>query len=350
MRGKVIFWFDEVGQEHSHIVGGKCANLGAMIQMGMPVPPGFAISVKAYKRFVEETGTAPEVSRRIESLGKLEGIEQFDKASQTIRSLIESREIPKDLREEISLAYRALCAKMGISEVPVAVRSSGLVEDSASASYAGQFETFLNVKGEAEVLDKVKRVWSSAFTARAIAYRARKGIPIGEEMLSVGVLKMVNPRCAGIGFTVDPASGNTSKIIIEANWGLGEAVVSGAASVDRYAVNKDTLEIGERTIGNKEIQVVSKEKGTVTEEVPPDKRLISCMANEEIKEVARLAKLLEDHLGSPQDIEWAVDADLPFPQNVLLLQTRPVTGIVKKSTTDQILDLMLSRLTGGFTK
>ena len=347
MKEKVIFWFDEVGQEHGLIVGGKCANLGEMVRMGLRVPPGFAISVKAYERFCQETGAAPEISHYVESLGKLEGIEQFDEASRTIRTVIESKEMPEDLKKEISSAYQALCAKVGISDVPVAVRSSGVAEDSASASYAGQFETSLNVKGEAEVLDKVRRVWSSAFTARAIAYRARKGIPVGGEMLGVGVLKMVNPRCAGVSFSIDPASGDASKIVIEANWGLGEGVVSGAASVDRYVVNKDRLEIRERTIGNKEIQVVSKEKGTVVEEVPLDKRLISCMTDEEVLEVARLAKLLEDQLGSPQDIEWAIDADLPFPQNVLLLQTRPVTGVVKKSTTDQILDLMLSRLYRG---
>ncbi|MEW6375981.1 MAG: PEP/pyruvate-binding domain-containing protein [Thermodesulfobacteriota bacterium] len=345
MRGKVIFWFDEVGRESSQVVGGKCANLGAMIQMGMRVPPGFAISAEAYQWFIEDTGVALEISHYIESLGKIEGIKQLEETSRTIRTIIESKGIPEDLKEKISLAYRTLCAKVGIPDVPVAVRSSGLVEDSASASYAGQFETFLNVKGEVEVVDKVKKVWSSSFTTRAIGYRAKRGIPVGAEvLLGVGVLKMVNPRCAGIGFTIDPVSGSTSKIIIEANWGLGEGVVSGATQVDRYVVDKDTLEIKESTIGNKETRVVSKEKGTIIEEVAVDKRLISCMADEEVKEVSRLAKLLEEQLGSPQDIEWAIDNDLLFPQNVVLLQTRPVTAIVKKSATDKILDLMLSRL------
>jgi pyruvate,water dikinase len=335
---KLIFWFEEIGKEHNDTVGKKCANLGVMSQMGLPVPPGFAISIDLYKRFVQETGAIKEITRYVTSLGELkgQGIKVFDKVSQTIQGMIEGKEMPLGLKEAISSYYVELCKKVGIADVAVSVRSAG------TESRPGMFETYLNVKGTHEVLDKVKKVWASAYTARAIAFRVNKDLPVMGDELGVAVPKMVNACSAGISFTVDPITGDASKVIIESNWGLGEGVVSGVENVDRFVVDKESLEIKERAVGRKIKQVVNKVKGAEWEEVPLDKQSVPCLNDDEIKEVARLARLLEERLGSPQDIEWAIDSDFHFPQNVFLLQTRPAKVAVKKpeSIADHIIEMI----------
>ena len=337
---KLIYWFEEIGKEHNDIVGKKCANLGVMIQMGMPVPPGFAICIEAYKRFIEETGVAGEISGYVSSLGELkgEGVARFEEVGRNIRAMIENQILPESLKAEISSYYEQLCDRIGTPEIPVSVRSAG------TASRPGMFETYLNVRGKDEVLEKVKKVWASAFTPRAIAFRVNKGIPVDGDMLGVAVPKMINARAAGIGFTVDPVSGDSSKIVIEANWGLGEGVVSGVETVDRFVVDKQSLEIIERAVGKKVRQVVNKEKGAEWEDVPPDMQLVPCSSDEEIREIARLAKILEERLEQPQDMEWSIDPDFSFPRNVFLLQTRQAKVAVRKAetTSDQLVDKLVS--------
>ena len=337
---KLIFWFEEIGREHNDLVGKKCANLGVMTQMGLPVPPGFAISIDAYKNFIEETGVAKEIAGYVSSLGELKdaGIARFEEISQNTRSIIENAPMPESLKTEISSYYEQLCSRVGICEVPVSVRSAG------TASRPGMFETYLNVKGKGEVVDRVKKVWGSAFTSRAISFRVNKGIPIDCDILGVAIPKMINARAAGIGFTIDPISGESSKIVIEANWGLGEGVVSGAEAVDRFTVDKESLEITERALGKKLKQVVNMEKGAEWEDVPPEIQTVPCLGDDEIKEIAKLAKTLEEQLGEPQDLEWAIDPDFPSPNNVFLLQTRPAKAAVTKpkSASEQLADKIAS--------
>ena len=342
---KFIHWLEEVGAKDGLLVGNKCANLGEMIQLGMRVPPGFAISANGYNQFAENTGANQEILGYIKSQGKIEGIEKLDEASRMIRAMIEHKEVPDDLKAEIVSAYKTLCDKMGTANAPVAVRSSGLAEDSAGASFAGQFESYLNVKGEKELLEKVKIVWSSAFTARAISYRARKGLAIEGDSIGVAVLAMVNARASGISFTVDPVTGDSTKIIIEANWGLGEGVVSGAESVDGFVVNKEDLEVINTHIGRKTKCVVNMEQGAEWADVPAHMQGIACIGKEEIKEISQVAKSVEKSLGCPQDMEWAIDQNLSFPESVFFLQTRPATaqGKEPESTTDKMIDLMAKR-------
>lgn len=199
---KLIFWFEEIGKEHNDILGKKCANLGIMTQMGMPVPSGFAISIDAYKKFIKETGAAEEITGYVSSLGEVKELGQFEEVSRTVSTTIENGKIPKSIEEEINSYYQALCGQVGTVNVPVSVRSSGPV------SRPGMFDTYLNVRGEEEVLDKIKRVWSSAFSARAIAYRVSKGIPVDGDMLGVAVQKLVDACCSGIGLplTLLPAT------------------------------------------------------------------------------------------------------------------------------------------------
>jgi pyruvate,water dikinase len=339
--GKLIFWFDEIGQEHNDIVGKKCANLGEMTRMGLPVPPGFAISIALYRMFAEETGAIEEISQYVTSLGELKGknIAFFDEMSQHIRSIIEGKEVPEDIKKIVSLYYKELCNKVGIPDVAVSVRSAG------TESRPGMFETYLNVRGVEEVWDKVKKVWASAYTTRAIAFRVNKGLPVIGDELGIAVPKMVNAQSAGIGFTVDPVTGDASKVVIDANWGLGEGVVSGAESVDNFVVDKGTLETLNTIIGRKSKQVVNKEKGADWDDVPPEKQSIPCLSKDEIIAVAKLAILLEEQLGKPQDMEWAIDPDFPPPNNILLLQTRPAKVAATKpaSVTDRIIDLIAKR-------
>jgi pyruvate,water dikinase len=335
---KLIFWFEEIGREYNDIVGKKCANLGEMIRMGFPVPPGFAISIDMYRRFILETGAAEEMSYYIKGLGELKGkgITVFEEISQTMQGIIDGKEIPPAMKKGISSHYEKLCNVVGIPDVAVSVRSAG------TESRPGMFETYLNIRGVEEVLDKVKKVWASAYTTRAIAFRINKGMPVIGDEMGVAILKMVNACSAGISFTVDPITGDASKVIIESNWGLGEGVVSGEGSVDRFAVDKQTMEITERTVGKKMRWVVNKAKGATWEEVPLDKQFIPCLNDDEIKEIAKLAKALEERLGCLQDIEWAIDSDFRFPQNLFLLQTRPAKIAIRTeiSATDRIIDLM----------
>ncbi len=341
---KLIFWFKEIGKEHNDILGKKCANLGQMTRMGLAVPPGFAISIAMYQKFIHETGSADGMASYVRGLGELKGvgISVFEEMSRTLRSMIEAKEIPSSIREAIASYYTMLCNKTGIENVPVSVRSAG------TESRPGMFETYLNVRGIEEVIEKVKKVWASAYTARAVAFRINKGLPVLGDELGVAIPKMVNARASGITFTVDPVTADDSKIILEANWGLGEGVVSGAESVDGFVVDKESLEIVARHVGNKGKCVVYTKDGADWADVPAHMQSMPCISDEEIIEIAKVAKSAEKLLEGPQDMEWAVDQDLPFPESLFWLQTRPAKVAAKKkvSASSRIAELIAKKLGG----
>ena len=325
---KLILWFEELGKEDIPLVGGKNANLGEMLKAGIPVPPGFAITAHAYKRFIEETGIAEQIYKIIEeTVTDPNDPKQYEEASKRIRSLIESTPMPDYLAEAIKQAYRELCNRTNIVNISVAVRSSATAEDLPDASFAGQQETYLNVAGEDKLLEKTVKCWSSLFTPRAIFYRTQKGFRHEDVLISVGVQKMVNAKAAGVMFTINPVTGDRNQIVIEANWGLGESVVSGAVTPDYYAVDKNTMKIIEKKIAKKTVEYVKNpETGeTIHAEVPPERQEIPCLTDEEILRLAELGKKIEEHYGKAQDIEWAIDRDLPFPENVFIVQSRPET-------------------------
>lgn len=339
---KLIFWFEELGERHNDLVGKKCANLGEMVQLGLPVPPGFALSIDLFRKFIRETGAEEEMARYIEGLGELKdmGITQFEEISKTIRDFIMEKEMPSRVKEDISSHYHELCERVGIPDMPVSVRSAG------TESRPGMFETYLNVRGIEDVLEKVKKVWASAYTTRAVAFRINKGLPVLGDELGVAVPKMVNARASGITFTVDPITGDDSKIILEANWGLGEGVVSGAESVDGFVVEKADLEIAKRHVGRKTKCVVNTEDGADWADVPENMQGTPCVSDDEILEIARVARSVEKSLGCPQDMEWAVDQDLNFPESIFWLQTRPAKTAAKKmvSPAVHIADLIAKKL------
>jgi pyruvate,water dikinase len=338
---KRIFWLEELGKEYCEIVGKKCGNLGEMAKMGLPVPPGFALSVEAYKDFMIQTNAKQEIENYLGQLSEeFKDIQQFNQASTDIRQIVESKEMPNRIKDTILSFYDGLCRKYNCI-VAVSARSAGPV------SHPGQYETYLNVKGKADLLEKIKKVWASSFNPRSLAFRKRKGLPLETDPIGVAVLKMVNARVAGIVFTADPNTGDTSRMIIEANWGLGESVVGGEAMPDVYVLNKESLEIFEKKLGKKSRYVTCKELGVAEENCPADLSGVFCLTDEEAKDIGKLGILLEKHFGVPQDVEWAIDRDFEFPKNIMLLQTRPEVIAQKKAPVDQVVDLMLNLFSKG---
>jgi len=330
---ELILWFDNLRNTDVPIVGGKNASLGEMINARLPVPFGFAVTAFSYEKYISEKKIAEQIYNIIkETVTDPNDPKQYDVASKKIRELIEKTPMPKDTEKAIRAAYANLNKRFGLKETFVAVRSSATAEDLPDASFAGQQETYLNVKGPEDLLDKVVKCWSSLFTPRAIFYRNEKGFPHEKVFISVGVQKMVNSRAAGVMFTINPVTGNRDEIVIEGNYGLGETVVSGAVNPDDFVVDKNSLQIKERRIARKTIKYIrdSKTGKTVHLEVPEAEQKAVCIDDKEITALAELAKKIEKHYGKPMDIEWAIDQDLSFPENMMLVQARPETVFGQK--------------------
>ena len=324
----LVLWFETVRNTDVSIVGGKNASLGEMIDAGLPVPPGFAVTAYAYEKFIEETRISEKIYKVIkETVTDPNDPKQYDTASKRIRELIEKTTMPKEIETAVKAAYKELCKRLNLKDAFVAVRSSATAEDLPDASFAGQQETYLNVKGAEDLTNRVVECWSSLFTPRAIFYRNEKGFAHEKVFISVGVQKMVNSRAAGVMFTINPVTGNNDEIVIEGNYGLGESVVSGAVNPDDFVVDKKTMKITSRRISKKTIQYIRDPSTgkTVHLDVPEDKQKETCLNDEEIMKLAELAKLIGAHYGKAMDIEWAIDKDLSFPKNMFLVQARPET-------------------------
>jgi pyruvate,water dikinase len=333
-----IYGLEELGQDKNDLVGKKCANLGEMTNKGLRVPLGFALSLAAYKDFMSLTGAGEEIKHYLDTADHdFETIQQCNEASAHLRGIVESKELPREMREAIVAQYRELCGRCNAEDVAVATRSAGV------ASHPGQYETNLNVRGESDLIEKIIRVWSSTFNPLSLSVRKRVGLPMESDPIGVAVLKMVNARSAGVLFTADPNSGDTSRMIIEANWGLGESVVGGEAVPDVFILEKKSLGVIEKKLGSKGRYITCTELGVAEEEATSEKKTRFCLTDEEAKEIGRLGKILEEHFDGPQDTEWAIDDDLSFPNSVIFLQTRPEIIAQQKKPVDQVIDLMIDR-------
>jgi pyruvate,water dikinase len=325
---ELVIWFDNLRKTDVPLVGGKNANLGEMINAELPVPPGFAVTAYSYEKFIKDMHIAEKIYEIInETVTDKNNPKQYDAASKRIRKLIEKTSVPKEIENAVKSAYKELNKNLNLKNTFVAVRSSATAEDLPGASFAGQQETYLNVKGPDELIEKVVRCWSSLFTPRAIFYRNEQGFEHDKVFISVGVQKMVNSRAAGVIFTLNPVTGDTDEIVIEGNYGLGETVVSGAVNPDDFVVDKKTLKIKDRRIARKTVQYVRDPKtgATVHLDIPEDKQKQPCVTDAEVLKLGKLAKRIERHYGSAQDIEWAIDKDLSFPKGVFIVQSRPET-------------------------
>ena len=339
MSADYIFRIEELGQEFNPLVGKKCANLGEMARIGLRVPPGFSLSLDAYRQFMSETGADKEINEYLNGLNHaFETIDQFNEASAELRRIVESKDMPGEMKDRVLFHYREICRKCNKERVPVSTRSAG------AASHPGQYETHLNVIGESDLIKNIIKVWASTFNARSLSARKRVGLLLGSDPIGVAVIKMVNARSAGVLFTADPNTGNRSIMIIEANWGLGESVVGGEAMPDVYVLDKESLEIVDTKLGSKKRCITCQEVGVAEVETSPDQCNAFCLSDQEVKEIGRLGKILEAHFGVPQDTEWAIDQDLQCPESVILLQTRAEVIAEQKKPVDRILDLMLSRM------
>ena len=326
-----IKWITEVGKDDALLVGGKGANLGEVAKLAT-VPPGFIVTSEAFRYFQQSVGLAERIREVLNAYIRSGEPEEYEKASAEIRRIVEEAPLPPELEKAIVEAYMRLSEEVGIKDVAVAVRSSATAEDIPEASFAGQQDTYLNVRGAEKVVYYVKKVWSSLYTARALYYRDKMGIPHEKSLMAVVVQKLVNARSAGVIFTLDPTNGDTSKVVIEASWGLGESVARGLVTPDEYVVDKATFKIVEKRISPKKVAVVRDEAGLTKEvELPPEKANAPALSDEEAVELAKMAVKLEQHYGHALDIEFAVDADLPFPRNLFILQARPETVWSRKA-------------------
>ena len=353
---KIIVWFDEVDKNDVSLVGGKGANLGEMTQAGLPIPFGFVLTSHAYFEFLNYNHLMPKIKTFLSNVN-VENPVELHQASVHIRKLIEDAEIPPNLVKKIIYFYDNLSLKeerksfnfwrLAASKIKhlyqpplVAVRSSATAEDLPDASFAGQQETYLNIKGETQLLLTIKKCWSSLFTERAIFYRQTKNFDHFKVALSVVVQRMVQSEKSGIAFSIDPVTNDKNKIIIEAIFGLGEYIVSGKVTPDHYEVDKRNFTIIKKEIKRQTVKLVK--KGIKNKEVAISKTegYLQKLSDEEIIKLALLVKEIEKHYYFPQDIEWAIEG-----KKVFIVQARPVTTIAEKTQEkDRSLNLSIDKI------
>src|SRR5215208_110248 len=311
-------WFDEIGKQDIALVGGKGANLGELSRAGLPVPPGFVVTTTAYDAFVETSGIKGEVVA-LASVPPTEDPAAFEEVAEGIRALFSGGKVPEDIADEIRAAYQELGED---ADAPVAVRSSATAEDLPGMSFAGQQETYLNVRGAEALLEAVKNCWASLWTARAMAYRARQSITPETVSLAVVVQRMVESEAAGVMFTANPSNGRRDQATISAAWGLGESVVSGTVTPDTIVVEKGSWRVLSREISDKQVMTVYSESGTEEKAVPEAQRRQPVLDDGAAAELARYGERIEDHYGTPQDIEWALAGGEFF-----VVQARTITAL-----------------------
>lgn len=287
------------------------------------MPPGFAIGTGAFREVLVGGDLGSAIATRLAQTDAAD-TDELEEASAEVRRMVEEAPIPPTVADGIRRGYEELCRRVGVADLPVAVRSSATAEDLPDASFAGQQDTFLWVLGADRVLDHVRRCWSSLYTARAIAYRLEQGYPHDQVLMSVCVQQMVDSRTSGVMFTLNPINGDRSKVAIDASWGLGEAVVSGEVTPDHFLVDKITYDIVRRDISAKTVEFRPNPTRRVVErrEVPPERASAPSLSDEEILELTRLAREVEAFSGRPQDLEWAIDSR---DDRMYLLQSRPET-------------------------
>lgn len=319
-----LLWFEQMERSDVAIVGGKSSSLGEMTsKTDVPVPYGFATTAYAYRYFIEKSGLKEKMRSILAELTDVENSALLRDVSARLREAIMAEEMPDDLKAAIAAAYEELGKKVGEAEPYVAVRSSATAEDLPDASFAGQQDTYLNVKGAENIIAKVKECYASCFTDRAVYYREKQGFDHIEVALSAVIQMMVFSKAAGVMFTVNVATGDDSNILIEAAFGLGEYVVQGTVTPDNYTVSKAENKIIDRCVNEQDVMLVRKEGGDCEElPVPEAERNVQTLTDEQILELAGYAKKIEAHYGCYMDMEWGIDAR---NNKIWILQARPET-------------------------
>jgi rifampicin phosphotransferase len=312
-------WFDEIRKDDIALAGGKGANLGELSHAGLPVPAGFVLTTTAYDAFVEANSIEEAILGRA-SVTRADDPAVFEEIAEAIRALFSGGKVPEEMADEILAAYQKLSEDA--VGTPVAARSSATAEDLPGMSFAGQQETYLNIRGAEALLDGVKNCWASLWTARAMAYRARQSVDPATVSLAVVVQRMVESEAAGVMFTANPANGRRDQATISAAWGLGESVVSGSVTPDSIVVEKQSGRVLSRETSDKQVMTVYSESGTEERPVPEARRRQPVLDDGAAAELARYGKRIEVHYGIPQDIEWALAGGEFF-----IVQSRPITAL-----------------------
>ena len=324
-----ILEFDDARATDLNVVGGKGASLARLVQAGFPVPPGFTLTTAAYSAFIAENALADKIAAIVHGL-QYDDLNELDRRAQYLRTLVEQGTLPATLRTAIEEHYRALG-----NDVRVAVRSSATAEDLPDASFAGQHDTYLDVKTLDGIVDALKRCWASLWTARATSYRHTQGIAHLDVGVAVVIQQMVDADVAGVLFTANPLTTATDEALIDASWGLGEAIVASLVTPDSYTVKLASLRVKNKTLGAKAVKIVRNPAtgvGTVQLAVPQAERERFCLSDQQAADIAALGRrVMEFYGGFPQDLEFAV-AD----GKIHLLQSRPITGV--EFTWDEDLD------------
>ncbi|MFB6292124.1 MAG: phosphoenolpyruvate synthase [Candidatus Nanohaloarchaea archaeon] len=332
-----VLWFDEIDSGDTDRVGGKSANLGELQnEVDVPVLPGFATTSDAYDRFIEETDLREKIETLLDGLDT-DDVNDLQRRGEQIRAHIKEADMPEDLRKDFIKTYEKLGDKLGVENPEVAVRSSATAEDLPGASFAGQQDTYLNVKGKQDLIKRIKDCFASLFTNRAISYREDKGFNHFDVKLSAVVQKMGRSDkengAAGVMFTLDPDSGFRDVVTINASYGLGDMVVAGEVNPDEFTVFKKNMGIIERKLGDKEIKLVMKDDWHEGEDenkrvkVPKSDREKFCISDNQVKELAKYGLRIEEHYDKPMDIEWLYDGQT---RELYIVQARPETVQAEK--------------------
>lgn len=336
---RYIKWFKDLDKEDIPIAGGKGANLGEMTQAGIPVPPGFVVLSSAYFEFLEKNGLRPKIHQILSTTDATDPA-QLAPAAAKIQKIMGQATVPTEVAKEIFLAY----AKIG-SRAPVAVRSSATAEDLPDASFAGQQESYLNVLGDANVVDRVKACWLSLFGARAIFYRQEQKFDHFKVGIAVPVQKMIQSEVSGVMFTVDPISHDRDKIVIEAVWGLGDYIVQGVVTPDHYEVSRASGKIITKTVSKQEIMETRSTQGVKEVKISSNLQEKQKLSDKEIIKIYELGKKIHNHYLAPQDIEWALAKG-----KLYITQSRPITTLNIKNSQEpelKIENLKLKILAGA---
>ena len=332
---KYVLWFYEIDKDDIPTVGGKGANLGEMTKAGFPVPDGFVVTSSAYVHMIEVNNLEDKIKAMLKDLN-VEDATALNRASHQVIELIEKSPFPKDIEEQVFKAYD----KLG-NNPWVAVRSSATAEDLPEASFAGQQETYLNVRGDASVIVHIRKAWASLFEPRAIYYRVQQGFDHFKVALAVPVQKMVQSDISGIMFSINPVTNDKTHIVIEAVWGLGENIVQGAVTPDHYEVDKSELKLIQHKTVHQDIEMVRSGEGNIQRKVPSSRQDKRKLTDAQAVEVATLGKKLQQHYFFPQDSEWAIENG-----KLYVVQTRPITTVNATTTKNEASKTEAKKITG----
>ena len=341
-----IKWFDEIGKEDVGIVGGKGANLGELTSFGLPVPPGFCVTASGYTKFIKYAELDEVVKFLMEAVD-VENVDELTNASKEIQKKIKEKEFDPELKDEILSAYREFSENIGVKDPEVAVRSSATAEDLPDASFAGQQDTYLHISGEEELLNHIRDCFASLWTSRAIYYREKQNYDHFDVALSVVIQKMVNSEKSGVMFTANPINNSKDEMMINASYGLGEAVVSGIVTPDEYIIDKKTKKVIEKNIAEKEYMVIKNENGVGTRVVNvkdilgTDAVKAEALSPKELDTLVERGLKVEKLYGSVQDTEWGFDRDT---KEFYFLQSRPITTLGDKEEKEEKLITLVKGL------